>query len=339
MAAHGGGGGMIRTILIWLAVAIVAILALLWLLTGGPRKVIDAAQGIGNPVDAIFFFNPSDGDFRLPWQPELPYGPEPAFDEETPSEQSADAAAQLSDAEREYDALQRRIVDAKNFGEPSPYRGQVRIAEHAGDGGPDAEYVAIQATESNSSPVSLAGWSLQSAVTGIRGFIPRGAGVFVVGVVNPQQDIALDPGASAIVASGVSPVGTSFRENICTGYLSQQRSFAPSLSRSCPDPSQVIPLTAENIRLYGEHCIDFVQTIPSCTFPLAMPADLSYECRAYVARKISYNGCVEDNRHRSSFLRASWRIYLGAGAELWRNSHDVVRLLDAEGRTVDVLVY
>jgi hypothetical protein len=41
----------------------------------------------------------------------------------------------------------------------------------------------------------------------------------------------------------------------------------------------------------------------------------------------------------ASFGLNTWRLYLNAYGELWSNSHDVIRLLDAEGRTVDSLTY
>lgn len=331
---------MVKTILIWSAVIIAIILVLLWLISGGPRKIREAAGGIGNPLSAIFGFGTSKGAaFKLPWQPnDLNIAPELTFGTDTESGESPNPD-ELSDAEREYEELQRKIVAAKNFGEPSPYRGQVSIYEHAADESAESEYVSIQASSENTAPVSLAGWSLQSAVTGIRGFVPRGTSIFTLGAINAQQTISLEPGVSAVIASGFSPVGTSFRENLCTGYLSQMQDFRPSLGNRCPAPSESLPLTADNVRLYGESCIDFVRELPACTFPLTVPNNLTSACRGFIVEKLSYNGCVDTYRYRSTFLRGVWRIYLGAGNELWRNAHDVVRLLDAEGRTVDVLVY
>ena len=184
------------------------------------------------------------------------------------------------------------------------------------------------------------GWSLQSVYTGIRAYIPTAASSFMMGVVNDRDSIQLPPGASAIINSGMSPVGTSFRENICTGYLEQLQNFSPSLSNSCPTPASSLPLTPENLRIYGETCFDFLQTIPSCTSPLQnIPGNISSDCRSFALNTLSYNGCVLKNRFRPSFITGSWRIYLESDTELWRNTHDIIRLLDGEGRTVDVLTY
>ena len=208
--------------------------------------------------------------------------------------------------------------------------GEVLIAEH----------IEAEAALENTAPIGIAGWSLQSAYTGVRPYIQQGASPFLMGTVNNLSPIQLAPGQSALVNSGVSPVGVSFRENICTGYLGQLQSFTPPLPSSCPSPSSQLPLTPDNLKSYGEICFDYLQTIPLCEAPLNnIPSNLPSSCQYFVAEALSYNGCVARNRSRASFAGDSWRIYLNSNAELWRNSHDIIRLLDADGRTVDVLTY
>ncbi len=335
---------MITTILKWVGITIVVLLILLWLVTGGIGKIIETARNITSPIASIFAFATSTGTaFRLPWQPDyitpnIPDMVDSGGDDPNTSPQSTDQG--LSDSERQYDSLTAKMIAAKNFGTPSPYRGQVTIEENnATESAPDREYVKVQANDGNTTPVDITGWSLQSAVSGVRGYIPRGANVFFMGAINPQDDISLSPGFTAILTSGYSQGGTSFRENMCTGYLSQFQEYTPGLSQECPSPSDSLPLSADNIRMYGETCFNFLNELPVCTFPLTTPSDISPSCRAFVQNTISYNGCVQNYRYKSAFPRSQWRVYLGAGAELWRNSHDVVRLLDREGRTVDVLVY
>lgn len=329
---------MIQKILIGFALATLSILLLFWLATGGIGKVVDTAGGIGNFFRSGDIF--SGEGFRLPWQPtDLVLGPDitevlPSMGE-TPS-----SGESLAEAEEEYEGLLKKIEEAKTFGDPSPYRGKVVLSQgSATESTPDTEYLMLEASWDNTAPISLGGWSLQSALTGLRGYIQRAAHPFLMGAVNSQSDIYLDPGASATVSSGVSPVGTSFRENLCTGYLAGLQAFEPPLERSCPSPSDSLSLTPENLRTYGEACYDFVQTVPSCTFPREVPSNISPECHLFLANNLSYNGCVQNHRHRSDFARDSWRLYLNAYGELWRNSHDIIRLLDAEGRTVDYISY
>ena len=336
---------MLKKILIGFAIATVVILFLLWLATGGIQEVAGIARGITSPFTPEFWSGVSLNQFRLPWQPEPVRGPDIS---DISSETGTDAAEteartteeELSDAQKEYDAMVQKMQDAQTFGEPSPFRGQVEIAQGGvTESSPSAEHVTLEASWGNSAPVSLSGWSLQSALTGVRGHIPRGVGLFLMGAVNAQSDIYLNPGGSAVVTSGPSPIGTSFRENACTGYLGTLQTFVPSLSRNCPAPSESLPLTPENLQTYGDVCYDFVQALPPCVFPQNVPADVSSSCRIFLMNNISYNGCVQAHQYESDFTRDSWRIYLNAYGELWRNSHDIVRLLDAEGRTVDVVSY
>ncbi|OGG58670.1 hypothetical protein A2853_02810 [Candidatus Kaiserbacteria bacterium RIFCSPHIGHO2_01_FULL_55_17] len=332
---------MIKKILIGFAIATVVILFLLWLATGGFREVAGIARGITSPLTADFWSGLSLSQLRLPWQPEPVRGPD--ISGGNPAGEGGETQTteeELASAQKEYDDMMKKLQDAQTFGEPSPFRGQVTLAQGgAVESSPSAEHVILEAAWNNSAPVSISGWSVQSALTGIRSYFPRGADPFVMGAVNTQTDIYLAPGGSASVTSGPSPVGTSLRENLCTGYLSTLQTFVPSLSRNCPAPSDSLPLTAENLRTYGDACLDFVETLPPCTFPSETPPNISSACRIFLMNNISYNGCVQNYRHTSGFTRDSWRIYLNAYGELWRNSHDIIRLLDSEGRTVDVVSY
>lgn len=330
---------MIRNVLIWFAVATVVILLGFWLFTGGIGKISETARGI-----AGYFrlpSNTSEGMFRLPGQPDnLGLGPDISgllFDGASGSRSTED---ELAETEEEYEKLLGQIEEAKVFGDPSPHRGDVLISQGtAKDTSTATEYLTLSAAWDNTAPVSITNWSLQSALTGVRAFLPRGAHPFLLGAVNAQGDIYLDPGTSATISSGISPVGTAFRENLCTGYLDELQTFNPALSRNCPAPRDALPLTPENLGTYGDACYDFVQTLSSCSFPREIPGSVSSSCRLFLINNLSYNGCVQNYRHRSSFALDSWRIYLNAPRELWRNTHDIIRLLDAEGRTVDVISY
>lgn len=238
--------------------------------------------------------------------------------------------------------MNAQIADAKTFGSPSPLAGLVRIISEGGakEAAAGAEYVEIAAVSQNTSPVNLAGWSLQSAYTGMRAYIPPAAASFLMGAVNNVAPIQLSPGQSAVLNSGVSPVGVSFRENICSGYLGQFQSFTPSLPADCPSPASILPMTPDNLKNYGQACFDYIPSLAACEAPLNnFPAAVSQNCRAFAQDNLSYNGCVLQNRYRPSFAREIWRVFLNGKTGLWQDGHDIIRLLDSEGRTVDVLTY
>ncbi len=335
---------MIKTILKWLLFSIIIVFIAIWLWSGGPGKAWREAKSYTNIIDVLFFKGTSTGSgFRLPWQPEFPVGPgipQAGGAGEAPPEQTVQQ--KLAALENQYAQLTMQEAEAKTFGTPSPFRGQVTIADAgtAKTSDPRKEYVDLRASPDNTAPVDITDWSLQSAYTGIRVPIPQSASPFMMGVVNAQEQTMLPPGASAIVISGQSPVSVSFRENICTGYLAQLQNFFPPLSNSCPTAASALPFTPENLRYYGDTCFDYLQSIPSCTAPLqTVSSNVSRNCRTFAVNTLSYNGCVANNRFHSYFALNSWRIYLDSNAELWRNSHDIIRLLDANGRTVDVITY
>lgn len=335
---------MIKTILYWFLAFIVLAFIAVWLWTGGIGKAKSASRSFSNIFDVIFFRGAMNGPVPgLPWQPTPPAGVEiPQANEVGANTNDQTLQEKYATLESQYETLNAQAVEAKTFGDPSPMKGQVQITQvySAKETNPTQEYIVLGARSGNTAPVDMTGWSLQSAYTGIRSYLPSSARTFMMGVVNTEEPTQLAPGESAIVNSGGSPVGISFRENICTGYLEQLQRFSPSLSNSCPTPASALPFTPENLRTYGDTCFDFLQSIPACTAPLRnVPANISSNCRSFAINNLSYNGCVLNNRFRSGFASGSWRIYLGSYAELWRNTHDIIRLLDGEGRTVDVQTY
>ncbi len=338
--SSGHGPGMIKTVLIYTGIAFVIGLIVFWLVSGGIGATARAAQSLTNPIDLIFGGNASGTGIRLPWQPKfITKGPDISayIDDEEGSYSQEDERARI---EAQYGStIEMPEYDPRTFGNPSPYIGRVVFERHGtSESDPAREYVTL-ARGSNEGTVALSGWSLQSAVSGVRVSIPYGTPSFMLGVVNSVQAISLEPGASIIVTSGSSPVGTSFRENVCTGYLNELQTFTPELQTQCPSPYGALPITADTIKMYGDECIDYVNDLDECHFPSSVPASLSPACRSIIANTFSYNGCVNTHRNDTSFTLSTWRVYLGSKTELWRNTHDVIRLLDEKGQTVNVLTY
>lgn len=334
---------MLRPLLIALLAFVLIALIGLWVLAGGPRQTFERLANIS----FIGPFDPQDAaGFRLPWQPAELFPTldiSDALNISVPVEGGGhlQAEAELAALEEEYARLEREASDLRTFGTPSPYQGTVSIAGNLSsirESDPDREYVELVADHGANASISLAGWYLESALSRTRIPIPFAASPFISGAANTLVPVTLQPGGSAIIVSGASPVGISFRENSCIGYLEQFQPFGVPLPRVCPSPSSVLPLTEENLRLYGDGCFDVIASLGPCEFPQNLSDTLWPSCRAFLANTFSYNGCVGRERVRSSFESNTWRIFLNGG-EQWRNSHDAIRLLDAQGRTVDVFVY
>src|SRR3989344_120758 len=114
-------------------------------------------------------------------------------------------------------------LTGSTFGTPSPYRGLVSINHYvsgANSSDPVNEYVQITAAQDAGIPVDLSEWTLRSEASGSFVIIPKGTEVPISGTINAAEDIVLTPRERAIVISGRSPIGASFRENKCIGYFS-----------------------------------------------------------------------------------------------------------------------
>lgn len=322
---------MIARIIITLILGTVLIMLIFWVIAGGPSKVLTAAKDQPNLVSSLLngSFVTSVLDIKLPWQGSVAIPGAP------------DISKYIGEGAHGTNYTQEELDAARNFGMPSPYHTQVTIHEgHATENSPSKEYLTITSSRDNEGSIDITGWSVQSAVSGERYYFPTAASSFIGGAVNSAGQVMLAPGATAIIISGVSPVGVSFRENICSGYLGKLQSFYPSLSyASCPDPSAVFPGTVDNLRTYGSNCLDYVRSLSSCEFPQDLPETLSPACRSYVTNTFSYNGCVQLHQHEPAFMRNSWRLFLNAQRGIWDDRHDVIRLLDAQNRTVDAVTY
>lgn len=327
---------MVKTIVIWILVAAVIIFFIVWALTGGIGRAIKTGKSMLSPA-GFFSGNATGTSFTLPWQSSLT----PAdVDTAEGSFQSTVLTDSVSATPDPNDSLSLEAKRMKTFGNPSPQAGKITIISNsATDDDPSQEFLHIQ--NSGSAPVSLSGWSVQSVYSPGRIALPNAAPRLVTGTVNGLDAVTLRPGGNAFIVSGSSPVGASFRENKCTGYLAQFQQFNPPLSATCPEPTATLPVSEETLRTFGDDCIDFVRALPVCKFPTGneIPSTLSPACRAFVMNNFSYNGCVATHNPEPDFDTNDWRLYLNSRTELWRNTHDVIRLLDESGRTVDVLTY
>ena len=319
--------GRIITIFILI---VAAVFAYQWLAGGAGARIAALVPAFNNPLGS--FFEAQKGK-QVSYTAEALAPALPRLSDYGGDTISAVHSDDVADIER-----------AKQFGQPSPDRGTVTFTTYYTYGSSvnnaQSEYVTIQANTTNTKPITISGWSLQSAVSGNGMQIPSGVDTYRMGVVSTTESITLKPGEQAIIDSGVSPLGTSFHTNECTGYLAQFQQFTPSLSNSCPTPSNEMANTLENQQTYGASCIDFAQTLPVCSYYISsFPSGISPACQNFVTNALTYNSCVDRHQWDAGFAGSTWRVYLGSSATLWNHAHDVIRLLDASGRTVDVLSY
>lgn len=232
-------------------------------------------------------------------------------------------------------------VNGVAFGPPSIYRGIVSLGGYVSNAGSsaDSEYIQLHVSTNSNVPVDVSGWTLESEATGNAIIIPKGTEVPSSGVVNAAQDIILSPGENALLVSGRSPIGASFRENKCMGYFSQFQHFSPSLPQSCPTPSNELSSFYGSGYIRDAGCIDYVNKLNRCQLALSPPTTVSGSCQSFLIKYLNYNGCTDAHKTDADFEGDTWRIYLGRSDAMWRTSHESVKLLDASGKTVDAFSY
>ena len=234
------------------------------------------------------------------------------------------------------------FVGNNDFGPLSPYHGIVSMNHYvsgAGSADPANESIEITVAQNANVPVDLTGWTLESDATGAASVIPKGTEVPTSGIVNAVQDIVLTPGERALVISGQSPIGASFRENKCIGYFSSFQQFSPPLPQNCPLPSDELASFYGTGYIRDASCIDYVNTLSRCQVALTPPVNVSGACQTFLVKYLNYNGCVEAHKADADFEGDTWRIYLGRTDSMWCTQHEVVKLLDAQGKIVDAFSY
>ena len=178
---------------------------LLWLVGGGPSHPISFAGPFISPITNVN-------------QTQSAYGPKVAL------------GGTLSAGGNSVSVGERNAGPAAKIKNTSPYTGQVFLTHYVGGSSntntdPLKEYLGIGVSYGAAQGISISGWSVVSTITGVSAIIPQGVPMLKLGTVT-LQPIVLQPGVTATIVSGPSPVNVSFEENTCTNYLSQQNNYS-----------------------------------------------------------------------------------------------------------------
>ncbi|NTV22630.1 MAG: hypothetical protein HGB03_03690 [Candidatus Yonathbacteria bacterium] len=215
----------------------------------------------------------------------------------------------------------------------SPLAAYVTMRVNAPGGIADAEYVEIALSSSSPTSMTLTGWTITSSSLHKTFTIGNGISVLHQGISGAPENIVLEPGMHAYIISGRSPVGASFRTNICSGFLSAYQTFTPPLDMSCPPAQALIGRNASP----DTACISTIESLPRCS---ATPRNttVSASCLATIKERVSYNTCVSMFEKRPDFSGPLWYIYAGSLSSFWWSS-DILTLSDDTGQTVASLSF
>ncbi len=325
MADDEGGGGGGRSDVLFIFIVLLFLIAV-WFFTGGPKRVATARSlflsppapfGTSSTIELPSIAMPDGGYYGGGGVPNQNYN---------------GIAEGLSEGQSISLGLKNLIT--------SPYAGKVHLQNGGSHGGVvSQEYVELQADSNNTQRTPITGWKIQSATNKRTAVIYQGIETYQPTLSSSLGSIVMNPGDVAIVSSGRSPVGVSFKENKCTGYLSQFQQFYPDLSQNCPLPLDEATLYGNRDQTTNAACYDYLQGMSSCNTSLNPPSNLPDTCRSFVTSNLTYQGCLQRHMQDSDFKWTSWRVYLGYSEALWRSSHEVLTLLDADGKLVDSIVF
>jgi hypothetical protein len=225
-----------------------------------------------------------------------------------------------------------------NYGSKSPFEGDITISDVMEPGRLAAsEYIVLSSYSSES--VNITGWSIVSEKTGNKIYIP---GASYIPLIEIERPVIINGNQKIIIHTGSSPIGVSFRKNVCVGYIEEKIGFSPRLGARCPNiDNGNLPTQIENSSL----CMEYINSLRTCELPKKNLPTMPAYCENFVKQNISYEGCVNTNKNSRYFYENEWRIFIKSRIPLWRqekegkNNQEILKLLDAQGRLVDTITY
>ena len=318
---------------IWIGIGFFVLILLFWFTGGfsGDRSLSTPIVPLGVDTSSSI----SQGTAKRDGEPAWPLR-NAGTRQTTQTETDATEKEELRGVEAEIRRLERS-------GETSPYAGLVILSKRAS--GPknrdvNREYIEMSASRDNTELIPITGWRLESPVSGRSIAIPEASYLPRSGEKNIDQPVWLSPGERAFIITGRSPIGISFRNNICAGYFTQFQRFEPFLSRQCPDPEDDILFYDEDLSIFNDNvCMDFVDRIGRCKVVTKLPPELSNSCGVAIIGELNYNSCVDNHKDDGNFIEDEWYIYLKREFELWRDKRELIVLFDQDKKIVDSFSY
>ena len=258
---------------------------------------------------------------------------------ETQKQTEMSVEQKVRDTKNQIDDLKKQLQIEEDKKTQSQYKGVITLSYINRSTNPSQEYVTIKMVGNATGTVPVTGWVLKSLNTKNQTTIPKASYLFFAGTMNTEDNIFLIGGDTLYLITGISPNGSSFRANKCSGYLGQFQTFVPYLNSNCPAPRDEdlssIPKTTANDR-----CFDYIDSMQTCKIQTETPPQyLGVECNNFISRKINYSSCVDTHKNDKDFYLKEWRVYLKRGESLWKDKREIIVLYDNFGKVVDTLKY
>lgn len=233
---------------------------------------------------------------------------------------------------------QTQVENLKTQIQASKYKGLVNLSSISRSTNPGNEYLTIRVS-SGAGNIPVTGWMIKSINSGVSVTIPKATYLYFTGMANTEDNIVLTDGDTLYLVTGMSPNGSSFKVNKCSGYLGQFQSFTPYLNANCPAPKEEDLSGIPKITL-NDACFDYIDSMSQCrTQTNPLPVNWSFECTNFIYTKINYSSCVNTHKNDADFGQHEWRVYLKRNATLWKDRREDIVLYDNLGKVVDSLTY
>lgn len=215
----------------------------------------------------------------------------------------------------------------------SPYLGKVSLSSVRTKSPPFS--MTLRTSIASGESIDITGWTVDGNSGGFE--IRQGIEKFH-SVLNPfLSNIVLKRSDKVLIKEGRSPFGrnVSFRPNLCFGYLRPFYDFVISVPRSCPDRA-----TLGEVTYLNPICQDFVLNdirTSSCTVPNTTTIQGDSECLSFISNRYNYDACYDLHSKEPGFDENEWHVYIERS--FGHPLHDVIELLDENGRLVDSYIY
>ena len=196
---------------------------------------------------------------------------------------------------------------------------------------PNDEHVTIRLSPKAPQKVKITGWKIKSNYSGEDVTIPQATGWYYPGSQSFLEDVHLNPGETAYISTGQSPIGVSFKTNLCSGYLENYYDFYPSIPRYCPDIKSLAHFPDNP---YYASCWNTIESLSKCAVVPKLPANIASDCAQFLTKNLNYKSCVDNFSSTQNFKGKDWRIYLGRSETLWKTDRERIILLNSAGETV-----
>lgn len=198
------------------------------------------------------------------------------------------------------------------------------------------EFIELRAPYTNRGILDATNWRIGNS-SGVSYPLGRAAKLPQSGTLQATDQLLIAPGDRVVVATGRSPVGVSFQENLCTGYFEQFNDFNPMLSKTCPNPETEYEKRNPNA---SPLCLDYLDSLSRCTVITGeIPSNVERECADFARNELTYTGCLATHQGEKNFYKQSWRVFLGRTDELWTGTYGLVLLYNPDGGLIDTERY